>query len=116
MTTSVVRAKMLTSGPTCFLLIGCLSSNSYQLASANELGREGLDRDNTITYSGRRQVISGILQGSNRDMQAESQSQITLFLNRLRVLVGAYVIYQMKIINICRLRKLAAFAILTAII
>lgn len=49
MTTSVARAQTFTSGPACFLLIGCLSSNNYKLASANQLGREGLDRDNAIT-------------------------------------------------------------------
>lgn len=72
MTTSVVRTQTLTSGPTCFLLIGCLSSNNYKLASANQLGKEGLVRDNTIAYSGRKQVISEMLE-SSRDMKGKSQ-------------------------------------------
>lgn len=73
MATSVVRTQKLTSGPTCFLLIGWLLSNNYKLASANQLGREGLDRDNTITYTGRKQVISEMLEDISRDMKEENQ-------------------------------------------
>ena len=43
------------------------------MASANQLGREGLNRDNTITYSGQKHVIPEMLEDRSRDMKEENQ-------------------------------------------
>lgn len=47
-----VPQRALARGLLRFLLIGCLSSNTYKLAFAGQRGREGLESDNMLTCSG----------------------------------------------------------------
>lgn len=64
-----IRTYMFLSNWTPFI-------KQLKLASANQLGREGLSRDNTIAFSGQKQVIPEMLEVGNGDMRGERANRL----------------------------------------
>lgn len=92
---------MFRSGPAWFLLIGRLSSNSYRACLPTSWEGQGsaeITQSHPVDESKKshRSWRSAMEIWRGRESQ---QSQITLFLNTLGFLIGAWVIYERKITN-----------------